>query len=291
MEKVWRYTLSKLGIKGKNKHPVLLTEAANNPRKHKRDAAKIFFETFDTPQFYVQIQDILSLYASGRTTGAVLNCGDGVTSAVPIYEGYAIRHAVQRNDVAGRDVTEYLQMLIRKGGYNFHTSTDLEVVKKIKEKFCYFAYDFAREEEEYDEFSPVEYSLPDDKVIKIGPEKFRGPEILFDPVLIGKECGGVHEILIDAINYSPLDIRKTLCTNVTLAGGSTNFLNIGERLMQDLQTEFPQTKIRMFAPRSRLTSAWVGGAIFASLSSFKQLWTTKQDWEEGGERVIYEKCR
>lgn len=72
-------------------------------------------------------------YATGRTTGVVLDSGDGVTHVVPIYEGFAIPHSIMRVDIAGRDVSRYLRLLLRKEGYNFNTSAEFEVVRTVKE--------------------------------------------------------------------------------------------------------------------------------------------------------------
>lgn len=169
-------------------HPVLLTEAPLNPRSNRDTAAQILFETFNVPALYTSIQAVLSLYASGRTTGIVLDAGDGVSHAVPVYEGFAIPSSIRRIDVAGRDVTENLQTLLRKSGSVFHTSAEKEIVKQIKEKVSYVALDPKKEEREWypggsraSESKVVEYALPDGQKLKIGAERFRAPEILFDP--------------------------------------------------------------------------------------------------------------
>ncbi len=114
------------------KHPVLLTEAPLNPRKNREKAAEIFFETFAVPALYISMQAVLSLYSTGRTTGVVLDSGDGVTHSVPIFEGFALPHSVMRNDIAGREVTKYLKLLLRKEGFNFNTTAEFEIVKNIK---------------------------------------------------------------------------------------------------------------------------------------------------------------
>ena len=121
---------------------------------------------------------MLSLYASGRTTGIVLDSGDGVSHAVPVYEGFAMPNSIRRIDVAGRDVTEYMQLLLRKSGYVFHTSAEKEVVRMIKEKTTYVALDPRKEEKEWStnagrpESKAMEYVLPDGNKLKVGRFKF-----------------------------------------------------------------------------------------------------------------------
>lgn len=153
-------------------HPVLLTEPPLNPRSNRDTAAQILFETFNVPALYTSIQAVLSLYASGRTTGIVLDSGDGVTHAVPVYEGFSMPSSIRRIDVAGRDVTEYLQTLLRKSGYVFHTSAEKEVVRMIKEKVSYIAANPKQEEKEWaaakvSAGKSAEYVLPDGNKIKV----------------------------------------------------------------------------------------------------------------------------
>ena len=181
-----------------SQHPVLLTEPPLNPRSNRDTAAQILFETFNVPALYTSIQAVLSLYASGRTTGIVLDSGDGVTHAVPVYEGFSMPSSIRRIDVAGRDVTEYLQSLLRKSGYIFHTSAEKEVVRMIKEKVSYIAANPKQEEKEWAAAKvgagkAVEYVLPDGNKIKVCLTTFAFNFIRVGPLLTDTDRRGTFQ--------------------------------------------------------------------------------------------------
>jgi len=345
MRELWEHIYKELINSPMQDHPVLLTEAVHNPIRNRVDTAKIFFEQFNVPALYFAPPPVLSLYASGRLTGCVLDCGHGLSSVVPICEGFAIPHAIQRIDIGGDEISKYFSFLLRKSGCRLNrTSSEAEIVRKIKEKECELrvigrgggamgmgmagagqrgvvsgagrgAASGGDEEKETAAYQYIDadlnlgdgagagmgvggaaqstqkYKLPDGTELSIGSARYRAPEILFDPSLIGAEYGGIQDCIYDCITKCDLDLRKDLYKTIVLSGGSTNIKNFGRRLVTEIQgkTGNKATKIKVYAPLERDLTAWIGGSLLSFLEGFRPMWITTKEYQEFGNSILFRK--
>uniref|UniRef100_A0A3Q2QJQ9 Actin, beta 1 n=1 Tax=Fundulus heteroclitus TaxID=8078 RepID=A0A3Q2QJQ9_FUNHE len=250
----------------------------------------IMFERIKVPALYMANQCALSLFCSGRTTGVVLGSGDGYSQTVPIYEGYGLPHAFLCTRVSGRNLTEYLMRILTERGHRF-TNAEFEIVREMKEKLCYIALDYEQEMQKAVLSLEKDYELPDGQIVTIGNERFRCPELFFDPSFIGEESPGVHENTYNSIMKCEIDIRKDLYSNIVLSGGSSLFPGFEDRMQREMTALAPSTmKIKVIAPPERKYSAWIGGSILASLSTFQQMWISKQEYDESGPSIVHRKC-
>ena len=289
MEQIWHHSFYNMLRVSPDEHPILLTEVPLNTKASRERMVGIMFDTFNAPALYVLNTAKLAMHTSGSSTGVVLDCGDGVTHAAPIYEGYVLPHAFVRSGIAGSDLMRNLIITLGNRGYSFTTLSQRELVRDIKEKLCYVALDFDHEMEKSAQSSDLEksYELPDGSVITVGNERFRCAEVLFQPAFVGKE-GGIHLDVFEAVKKCDVDLRKEFYSNIVLAGGNSMFVGIVERLETEVAALAPPgMKVKVAARADRMYSAWLGGSMIASLSGFKQMCVSKEEYEESGPSIVH----
>lgn len=186
-------------------------------------------------------------------------------------------------------MTEYLMLLLRRSGYNFHTSAEFQIVKNIKEKLCN-PWLFPLKEADYkstEDKNNIEYYLPDGSEIKLKTEHIEAPEILFTPQKIGLEYVGLHEMVVNSIMKCDIDLRNTIFSNLIVAGGTTAMKRFSERLHKSVAKLAPKdVKIKLIAPKNRDISCWIGGSTLSALKAFNEMWITKQEYSEHGANIF-----
>jgi len=297
MEKVWDYCFSNELRCDPSEHKVLLTEAPGNPKANREKMTQLMFETFQVQGLYVAIQAVLSLYSNGRTTGLVCDSGDGVTHTVPVYEGFCIPHAVFKNFIAGRAITDHLVKLLIADGIQAQggESAWRQIVRKIKEDCCFVSLDPEADKAKAAESTELTkaFELPDGQVININAPRFMAPEGVFRPDVIkeGDEAEGMHRLAYKSNQECDIDVRADLMSNVILSGGTTLYEGLPDRLEKELDALMPKRDmVKIIASADRYYSVWTGGSTLVSLSTFESQWITKDEYEENGAEIVHRKC-
>ena len=184
-----------------------------NPKPYRERMTQTMFETVKAPALYLASHTVL--YVSGRTTGLVMDSGDGVSHTVPTYEGYALPHAILRLDLAGHDLTEYL-------GCSFTTTAERDIGRGVKEKLCYIAFDYDTKLKSTAEssYKKQTHMLSDGNIITVGAERFRCARV-FSASSIGIKASGVHDTSFHYIMTCDVATRKKLNAIVVLSVGTT----------------------------------------------------------------------
>eukprot|EP01064_Diplonema_japonicum_P029468 TRINITY_DN4787_c1_g1_i4.p1 TRINITY_DN4787_c1_g1~~TRINITY_DN4787_c1_g1_i4.p1 ORF type:complete len:433 (+),score=88.66 TRINITY_DN4787_c1_g1_i4:147-1301(+) len=288
MQTLWEHAYDEIEEDPKDQ-PVLLTEAPFNPRKNREKMIEIMFEAMEVPALQIKMQALCSLYASGKTTGIVLDSGDGVTHAVPIFEGFVDKNGIQRSNIAGREITSYLQRLLFQKGYNFSTPREVQFVQEIKEASCYVALDMMEEEEKQDDEIEYSHTLPDGQKVTLTEERYKASEALFDPTRIDSEAPALHQMVWSTIQSSAIDNRAGMMANIILSGGNTLFPGIDKRLQEEVSTlKGPggAAIVKVSADPARAESVFAGAAVLASLPSFNSEWLTAETYDEEGINAV-----
>ena len=287
VENLWTHTLYNVLKVCPDECYSVITESPLNPKKYREKSIEILFELFNFEGVYLASKSLLSLYATGRTTGCVVDSGYGSSYSVPIYEGYASPHTIQRLDLGGRHLNDYLNRILFDKGYEFTTPLELELISEIKEKLCVLKADAKYKPREVDYKM---HNLPDDSVVRLSVERYDIPEAIFNPAKIGLEQDGLHEIVFKSILKTNSDIRKDMFSNIILAGGNTLFENFQVRMKKEIMDLAPvKTPLDVVDTKERLYSSWIGGSVIGNMDTFQFLCISRKEYEEVGSKIVHDK--
>merc|ERR1719359_837190 len=183
--------------------------------------------------------------------------------------------------------------LMSEKGNAMNTSAEREIVRDIKEKVCYVAEDVEKGTALVEEGTKpdITYELPDGNIVSLGTERFRCPEALFNPALLGKEANSLPQMVFESIRACDIDVRRELFHNIVLSGGTTCFQGFGKRMQKELAAMAPSTmRIRVLYPDDRKHSVFIGGSMLSDLDTFTQMCVSKQEYTEHGPGIIHKKC-
>jgi len=246
-------------------------------------------------------------------TGTVIDSGDGVTHVIPVAEGYVIGSCIKHIPLAGRDITGFVQKLMRDRGEPVPPEDSLEVAKKVKEMHSYVCPDIVKEFNKYDE-KPEKYFRTYEAVqsrtkkkwsCDVGYERFLGPEIFFNPEIFSSDfLTPLPEVVDESILRCPMDYRRGLYNNIVLSGGSTMFKDFGRRLQRDIKKRVDARmgeNLALQTGTSKLTgntidvnvishhmqrfAVWFGGSMLSSTPEFYRVCHTKAQYDEEGPRI------
>jgi actin-related protein len=294
VENILGYTISHELQAEPEDHPLLITEVPLSPKSNREKMAELIFEDFKCPALFFGNQGMLSLFAANVSTGLSLSIGEGVTHMVPVSDGHPLVHATVRLGFGGQDITDYLLTLLTEQGHSFTTTEDRGHINTVKEKYSYVSFDSKAElaavrskEEEIDKT----YELPNGEKIVVGEERFRCTEVLFNQSLVGMDLyEGIHDMTYKAVTKCDMVLRRHMLENIVLSGGTTLCPGLQDRLEKEVQLLAPDTlNVRVVAEPQRQHACWVGGAIYASLSTFDKLCISRDSYEEYGPNVTHTK--
>ncbi|WFD49377.1 Arp2/3 complex subunit, actin nucleation center [Malassezia furfur] len=322
MERFWEQCIFKYMRAEPEENYFMLTEPPLNPPENREATAEIMFESFNIKGLYIAVQAVLALAASwtsnkvsDRTlTGTVVDSGDGVTHVIPVAEGYVIGSAIKHIPLAGRDITYFVQQLLRERGESAHIPPEdsRRVAEKIKEDYSYVCQDIVREFRRYDE-DPYKYFARYDGEnsvtkqpysVEVGYERFLAPEIFFNPEIASSDfLTPLPEVVDNVVQQCPIDVRRGLYKNIVLSGGSTMFQHFGQRLKKDLNALVSERlhasevasgglqrssglEVNVISHRAQRYAVWYGGSLLGSLPDFYSFCYDKKDYEEHGPSIV-----
>lgn len=279
MSFVWEHIIKNLMQEELNSANVLITDSILNTRENRQRMASVFFDTLGVNSLGILPAPVLSLFSIGKTRGIVVDVGCGLTSIVPIFEGYALPHAIHKIPLAGYDITTFIHQKLSA----YLKPTQMFLSRNIAEDMTVVPLKYNKGQVLLSEDKRY-YELPGGKIINIEQDILaNAAEILFKPSIVEQNIKGLPEQIIESIMKCDNDLRPDMYGNIVLSGGASMMKGFYERIEKDVRGRLEGVSgndIKMYADSFRQHAAWIGGSMLASLSTFGQFMVIKkEEWE------------
>ena len=260
-------------------NPFLSTES-------KKKLFELFLEKHVAGGYYPVRGALLTMYSGGFNTGLIVDVGASNIRITPIYQSYILQHAVKSLELGGSTLDNFLTAKIQEAGVPIESSVQKNLVRVLKERACFVSLNYEQDFQNREKFKK-KYTLPDYKKISLDAERFLVPELMFDPTINNMETEPIHEAIVNVVELCDMDIRRDLLQNIFITGGSSLFPNFEKRLKQEIEKELMKRgklyqNVKIFAPKGRELSNWVGGSILSQIPEFQSSWITRKRYFSEG---------
>ncbi len=283
MEKIWAHAFTnELEVDPSTTAVFMVLKPGVPPSTLEKIADKMFI-TFQVPKMAFGDQAVLALAALRQNAGCVVDIGDSETIVAPVEAGKVITGAMQRTELAGKEITHALEGLLHAKGFDVRTSAEREIIQDMKEKLCYVALNPEKGSAHMKTGHSVDkqYMLPDGEIVSMGTERFMAPEILFQPDLAGKTTLPLDKLILSSIEKCGASRRSFFLSNIILTGGTTLLPNLAERLFNMLQERVGrEIAVHISAPVNRAYLGWLGGSLLGDRVPLTSLFVDKSTYEE-----------
>lgn len=341
VQELWEHAFKERLVIDPKEHPILFAEPTINTKALREQMVETAFEQHGCPAIFLAKNAVLSSFATGRQTSLVMDAGHEGTVVCAVHDGYVLQKSITRSPLGGSLLTKCMlkaaesimaeknftirprysiKRIERQPGVfeahevdgsattasfkQFHVD---QIAADMKESICRVS-DGPFDAQENVNIPTVSYELPDGNEIQIGPDRFKVPEVLFQPKLLSSFKGlesvqgydgsqsvaSIPELVLESVGKCDVDVRRDLYSGIILTGGTSLFTSLRERLEREVGELAAQSaKVKVTSPANtmeRRFSVWLGGSILASLGSFQQMWMSKQEYEEHGAGMIHKKA-
>jgi len=289
ISKLWNIMFFNILKIAPSRRPILLLLSIRTSAYIQLELITHLFEDFDFATVGILYNELANLFATNKSTGVIVDLGDGGISIVPFYNGFVVKHAIWYLPITGFNLDEYFCKLLNEKGYSFNCKRDLSEIRKIRETYVYVTPNPDKEAKLYDILGPklekIAYASKD-REIKLGRERYLAGEIFFNPSLMNISSVPLDEAIIESIESCLVSTRPELYKNIILTGGLARIKGIADRIAEEIKRKKGVSDVSIITPRDPYVISITGGFMACRKREFLEYWILREEFEKNKTRVL-----